>query len=358
MNMKKILTLILIPFILSYSQSNNPLGGYREIYTHTLNGSATFRIQAEGIIWGSPLNDFPITTTFCNSTLIESNVIIPYNYNGYIYGWDNIVLNCSGTNQPPFFGYSIYKISFDGKNKFFYLNTRDCDYNGGNYANNDIYLLYDDNNNVLYIQNANFTYDIVNNGQIKNIWDIPNKNTRPNESNTVSLQNFWYNCLVMLDNPGFPTIVWGPHPTFLPISGYKIYRKVVPYGQGAGSPLSFSLLTSVSSSTFSFIDYEYTKGGQYYNVYYYVKAYYNTNLSDWTNIVGTSVNNNNYKINNSVDNEAVCFNLSQNYPNPFNPITKIKYSLPEQDFVQLTVYNAFGQEIQILLNEKKRNGTI
>jgi hypothetical protein len=39
------------------------------------------------------------------------------------------------------------------------------------------------------------------------------------------------------------------------------------------------------------------------------------------------------------------FALQQNYPNPFNPATKINFSIPENSFVTLKIYNAIGQEI-------------
>jgi hypothetical protein len=51
------------------------------------------------------------------------------------------------------------------------------------------------------------------------------------------------------------------------------------------------------------------------------------------------------------------FNLEQNYPNPFNPTTTIKYSLPQQTFVSLSIYDLLGREIVILVNEEKDAGT-
>ncbi len=50
------------------------------------------------------------------------------------------------------------------------------------------------------------------------------------------------------------------------------------------------------------------------------------------------------------------FELLQNYPNPFNPSTTIKFSLPEEGFVNLTVYNMLGQNVSELVSEYKKAG--
>lgn len=50
------------------------------------------------------------------------------------------------------------------------------------------------------------------------------------------------------------------------------------------------------------------------------------------------------------------FYLSQNFPNPFNPVTKIKYSIPNTNFVTLKVYDLLGNEITTLVNEENHSG--
>lgn len=44
------------------------------------------------------------------------------------------------------------------------------------------------------------------------------------------------------------------------------------------------------------------------------------------------------------------FNLLQNYPNPFNPTTNIKFTIPNDGFTTLKVYDLLGNEVRTLCN--------
>ncbi|MGA2624788.1 MAG: SdrD B-like domain-containing protein [Bacteroidota bacterium] len=46
------------------------------------------------------------------------------------------------------------------------------------------------------------------------------------------------------------------------------------------------------------------------------------------------------------------FALYQNYPNPFNPSTMIRFDVPKQSVVTLTIYNILGQEVATLFDHQ------
>ncbi|TVQ67471.1 MAG: T9SS C-terminal target domain-containing protein [Balneolaceae bacterium] len=68
-------------------------------------------------------------------------------------------------------------------------------------------------------------------------------------------------------------------------------------------------------------------------------------LSDWPTNVSDPV----------VQRPAV-LELRQNYPNPFNPSTRIRFALPDDSHVTLTVHTLLGQKASMLVDGHRSAG--
>ena len=51
------------------------------------------------------------------------------------------------------------------------------------------------------------------------------------------------------------------------------------------------------------------------------------------------------------------YSLEQNYPNPFNPQTKIKFALPKDEFVKISIFDISGRVVANIVNEKLTAGS-
>ena len=100
---------------------------------------------------------------------------------------------------------------------------------------------------------------------------------------------------------------------------------------------------SNSPKQYSFTDASVSKSGIYY---YRLKQIDIDGKYEYSDVVNVNLNV-----------AEISYQLNQNYPNPFNPSTTISYTLPEQTFVQLTVYNVFGEEVAKLVKDVKQMGT-
>ena len=62
------------------------------------------------------------------------------------------------------------------------------------------------------------------------------------------------------------------------------------------------------------------------------------------------------KISENFDVIPLDYFLKQNYPNPFNPITSLRYDLPEDGLVNITIYDMMGRVVKTLVNGSQTAG--
>ena len=48
--------------------------------------------------------------------------------------------------------------------------------------------------------------------------------------------------------------------------------------------------------------------------------------------------------------------LKQNSPNPFNPSTSISYDLPQADYIEISMFNIYGQHVESIVAEEQSAG--
>ena len=140
-------------------------------------------------------------------------------------------------------------------------------------------------------------------------------------------------------------------------NGFEVQRSEVRNQKSVGNQWEDIYFVKGNGTTTIFHSYAYTDNNITPGKYYYRLKQVDFDGS--------------YKYSNEVEVNVAAskeFTLEQNYPNPFNPVTTIKYSIPDvgtspastsggiMKFVQLKVYNALGEEIATLVNEKKPAG--
>ena len=94
--------------------------------------------------------------------------------------------------------------------------------------------------------------------------------------------------------------------------------------------------TSVVTNSYSFTDQSPVQGVNYYRLRQ-IDNNGSSKFSNEINVVFSGPDN---------------FILYQNYPNPFNPATRIRYFVPLEAEVKITLFNILGNEIKTLFNGK------
>jgi len=127
------------------------------------------------------------------------------------------------------------------------------------------------------------------------------------------------------------------------LEGYKIERKT---GMGG----IYSIIDSVGANVTLYTDNSVIPN----NIYYYRAFAYIVNVNSfYSNEDSANTSQPTTVRNDLIPGE---YYISQNYPNPFNPSTVIKYSIPEESNLRMTIYNSLGKEIGILVDDTLQAG--
>jgi hypothetical protein len=152
-------------------------------------------------------------------------------------------------------------------------------------------------------------------------------------------------------------LAWDANPE-PDISSYQVWRNVV--NEGAG----WQTIGTTSSTSYTDQDYTYAFNFGNAQLQYKIRAKDNSNNFSVYSDIASTTGEPNFKmpqgeqqVTEQVAKEIPTeTGLYQNYPNPFNPSTVIKYQLPMNGFVKLSVFDVLGREAGRLVNETKPAG--
>jgi hypothetical protein len=92
---------------------------------------------------------------------------------------------------------------------------------------------------------------------------------------------------------------------------------------------------------------------EFNTLYFYRVSYFSTEWSEYSETIavvleGLDISNGN--------NMPISYKIHQNHPNPFNPVTTIRYDLPEDGLVNITIYDMMGRQINTLVSGQQTAG--
>lgn len=267
-----------------------------------------------------------------------SNVCSGTNSQIYVVWQQDGVRFDKSTNAGTSFGTDLQLSNIGTTNGFPFIC---CDYSAGPTRGN-VYVIWDDARNG----NADVWFQRSTNGGA-------NWLAAPVRVNDVTTNNQYWP-VIQCDNNGNLYAMYYDNRL-----GTSQINSYVAYSTDAGATWTNQQL---SDSSFAATQ---TNGDVRFGDYINIDAYGGKVIAVWTDQRKGVPNQEIYSANlasliavNNISTEVPSsFKLHQNYPNPFNPSTKIRFDLPAESFVKITIYDALGRAVKLIVNQDLRPGS-
>lgn len=371
------------------------IGTHAHEYAHAALGAHD---EFEGDPDINPKNYSLMSAGMYNGPLYHSSCPAPLSPNYRIdYGWINpIVIIPDVTNKPIYYSSptpNYYKVNIPASEEYFILEIRQgtgfdeytprkdgLNVNGGvliwHIDPTDLFdyveVEYADNVDGFQNEADRFPHPLITSVQDFNNTTSPSSNLRNGSYSSISINNIdWvgpqsssYATVDVIDLPpsvptGFtlsgsfgqnPTLSWNENGE-LDLSGYKLYQ--------SSNGSAYSLLTTLSKYTTSFTDNgtiigDISDPSVCYNLIAYDLAGGESNPSIPRCTRASGISKQSITVSEpEAPREYLLFDA---FPNPFNPTTKIKFVIPENTHVKVSVYNMLGEEVAVLTDSQLVQG--
>ena len=138
------------------------------------------------------------------------------------------------------------------------------------------------------------------------------------------------------------TLTWDPiTDDNLTLMFYKVDRST-------DSLFTTDLVANIAHENF-FIDNDLEWDTEYY---YRVTAFFGF-WSGYSDVISVILN---WMYISDSDGIPTSYKIHQNYPNPFNPVTTLRYDLPEDAVVNITIYDMMGRQVRTLVSSQQTVG--
>jgi hypothetical protein len=302
------------------------------VITHSLESIGTYW-EKSGTIWIKSNDQNLISSSF--RTVGNSDTLNLNLWRGWEYKW----LDRSSDDQDTSIGAGFYKIKNNyNDTALFYLDLRDAVIG---YRLNTYIRYHGGLGQYQFFKNDNWIR--IPKDSVVRIWDINSGTT-----NTLNLTSYWSNSLISLEYNNHPWLIWGPYDS-AGIDKFRILRKSI-------SSLPFTQIDSSLNNIYQYVDYSRSINGVgSHPEWYKIAAVGNWIGERVTNILEVIVEGD------KLDKPAallgkISYSMEQNYPNPFNPVTKINFSIANEEYVMLKIYDILGCEVKTVINQVLKQG--